>query len=401
MFGRAMPEVKLTFEQLPRYLDQCFNGKLKELESSAGRIIKALDEAKSQFETACEAFERGDYEPDTEYTPRLSASYIKSSKGAYIKSLRSILVQHSHAAQADNIYSKYNYEQSEIEHMVDSVLKTNMQFNPVLLGYSDNLGNFKKSFSAMEKCSKSLKDELLLWGDEVGEYKAILGEINRIQVLDEEHRNIRSALESMTTKAGKDEVTPADPVVAMLEKERAKLSDIERRRAALEASIASTMMPLERAARKYDHSIGRKSKAADYITKPMESIADKASYSEFQNIIEAIYKEIESGGLEIKSKTVALHSVDVIRKGDVLRDIEEAKALDDELREGRAAVRDLERMAEEMHMRDIDSKNIEAEREAMLGKDAAIIREQTSIRKNIEDEFARFYKVRLSIETAH
>ncbi len=397
MFGRHPPEIKIDFEQLPNYLDQCFDAKLKDLASNASRIMKALESAKYQFEKACDDFEKNESEPDTEDTPRLSVSYIKGSKAAYIKSLRSVLVRHQHAESGRNIYSRYNYEQLQAEEMINSVLKTNMQFSAVLLGYSDRLGDFKRAFSTIEKCNKNLKDEMGMWSAEEEEHARISNEIGRINTLTEGRAALRSAIERISSQKIPHGIDQKPQDAQMLDEEKGRLRELEGRRSSLEAEIASMMMPLERAARKYDHSVGKHSSASDYITKPTQKITDGASYSEFQRIIGVIYKEMEAGRLEIKNRAAAQRSFDAIMSGDVLNDIEAARSLDDQLSEKRSIVKDLERVSEELRAHEYDAKTMEEEKAELQHNDEEMAAEQESIRKSIEEEFAKFYNVKVSI----
>jgi hypothetical protein len=401
MFGKPAPEVKLDLSQLPLYLDTCFDNKLRKLESNAEQLINEIERSKSEFESACDAFDRSEEAPDTEYTPRISASYIKSSKSAYIKSLHSIFTQHRHAAGSGNIYSKYSYEQAEIEDLINSVLKTNMQFNSVLLGYSSSLGNFKRTFSVIERCNKNLKGELGLWSREVEEYRAVSESLHKLEASIEERDKIKYAMKE-GIDASKSHPIDSEGIKNDLTKkfdeEKSKLRHIETRRSALEANMASILLPLERAARKYDHYVGGRSNFTDYITKPLENITDKSTHDQFMHIVDSLSKEIDSGKLEIKNRGLAIHSVEAVKKGEVMDAISEIRSLDGQISAIRQSINGLEHTINEIKGYQKNSLDMQAEQDRLRHRDAVLANDQASIKKDIEEKFLRYYKVKVLIQ---
>ena len=398
MFRKPKPEIKLDIEQLPGYLDQCFDGKMRQFEAEAERIVKSADEAKAQFISAYEQFENSSSAPDTEFAPMISASYVRGNKNAYVRALRAILGQHSHVAHSNNVYSKYYSEQAAIDNMINSVLKTNMQFNSVLIAYSTEMNSFKKSFSALERCNKNLKDELGYRTREIDEYKKVSENIGKLDAVVEEIRLIGSELEKLSgqgTEASK--AAGKEEAMKKLESSMGELASMEKRRAYLEGSVASALLPLERAARKYEHSVGGRPKLTDYITRPMENIVDRSAYSELQGLVEKLYKEIETGSIGIKSTEPVGRSVELVRNGNILGWIDEIKLLDAKIHEVKEEMDELRRIGEEISSYEHSSMSKKEAEKALRFKEVNMIGERAKLVTLIQEQFAKYYNERISI----
>jgi hypothetical protein len=74
-------------------------------------------------------------------------------------------------------------------------------------------------------------------------------------------------------------------------------------------------MPLERAARKYDHISDKKTKLADFIARPFEMIVDDAAYGEFRSVVKGLKEAIEGGKVEVGNRNEAVgHLLAVMNK---------------------------------------------------------------------------------------
>lgn len=207
LFGSSSNTEELSLEKLEETLNSSFNRKLNTLESKASRIVNDLSSIKIQFIEACDKFEKLDIEPENENIYIDTTSFVKSQKGFYAKTLKSLIKEWNLSGnEAPNIYDNYNLVLANTEKSINEILQANNRFKKVLYSYADHLDYFKKHFSMIERYRDSLKSEIEKVGNERLEYNSINSQITKLNSLIEEFhfvdKNIISLNETVKFNSG-------------------------------------------------------------------------------------------------------------------------------------------------------------------------------------------------------
>jgi len=344
------------------------------------KLLGSLD----NFQNAIKEFSNVKAEPDEELVGSISVSFIKKQKPKYEESLSSavsILREQISAINRDTKYEELREFQLHFADFVSKILSLNSNFRGVIMGYSDEMRFFKKPFSIIEKSLKDLEYELSR-GEEVFRfYMALKDEIKKLIAL----KNELYIMADVTDNDAKNTSNNASPI-------KAEISAIENKISALQEEVSKSeykyhkisaevellLKPLERAARKYDHSNTGKQSIAKHLSNPMTELSNELAYSHFIAMLNDMKSKIKDKTISVDNEAQVIEQInDVLNSGinssisEANSSIEDKQSVEREILGYKNAIYDLNKKL----------NNIESESKMIDQK----IKNSAEIKKMIED----------------
>jgi len=385
-------------DELYPLLNSLFDKKLESFKTRNLGILGELQKAKLQFISACEGFDILNEEPYTEDLYAFNISFIKSQKHLYAMAQKRLLNDLTLKSEnAPNAYDEYVSIVSNVESVTKEVLKTNANFKQVVQCYSNYLGDFKKSFSAIERLAKLLRGELDKSAGEFSEYKAVREQVSRLNLQFEElkaiNKNIDALKEDSKQNAfgasNKGELDASEGL-ANKKTELAKANDESSR---LYNKINMLTAPLERVAKKQDHLSAGKKQLHAFIEDPISSIGSEAEYNEFRALVQKLNEAVNTGAVDVKNRAAVSRGVSELLSSDIHSMINSFRSIQQRRLEVASEIRSLEtvlssireeRASSERRIRDIETLERSAG-EIRKARDAA----KSTIEKLLSDYYAK------------
>ncbi|MGA3021173.1 MAG: hypothetical protein ABSD68_04460 [Candidatus Micrarchaeales archaeon] len=397
--GRGRLE-NVKLQELGSFLDPLFEKKLGQFVPQTDSTLGELEKAKRQFIIACDEFEKSNPEPYTEDLYTVNINFIKAQKNLYAQALRKLagnLVMKSDGEM--NAYESYLLIASNLESVMNEMLKANATFRQVVHCYSNNLGNFKKTFSNIERLTAAIRNALDKESEEFSRYKEVKElalRLNRnIRELESLKNNVE-ALKSMETKSGMADTDLLD-ISNNLETKKSELlgviNEISRMRGRMESLIA----PLERAAKKFDHFSLSKRKLHPFIENPMSSMENEASRNEFKTLVNALKEAVDAGSIEVNNKVEIGRSVSNVLGADFYSISSSLNSLEQKRREVEGEIGTLERNLNALKEKKTSRERQKREMEMIEGKIKEMENERNSTKSKIEKLFSEYYGKSISL----
>jgi hypothetical protein len=304
--GKGGAVVDVRSDGLVKLLNSSFDSKLRNFDSRASKIVKELLRARSSYKEACEAFSALDADPEIDNPYREHISSLKSQKGFYSNALKRIFDGWNlNLSDASNLYDKYYTVLSSTERFINETLKANNKSRQTLYHYSRYLARLNTSFSSIGLYRNSLKSEFDKVGKEFSDYNAINDQITKLGILKSDLDTINNSLNSLNeafvsnnNESIKEEETE---LASDLSAKGKSLWDLNNEISALHSRVGSLIVPLERVAKKFDHTSGRKRQLWTFLEDPMSNIKNENDYKEFRDLMTGLKKEVDSGSIESKN----------------------------------------------------------------------------------------------------
>lgn len=401
-FGRKETVEPLPLPSLSALLDQLFNKKMQPLEERSQGIIRELHAAHGQFISTCLAFEKLDAEPYTEdiWMPNINA--IKSNKAQYAAALTDIA---SHLdLEADlsmNIYSRYYAILSNVEQMMNSIIRTNSKFKQSFYCYSRYLGGFKKASAYLDRLILLFRSELEKRSAEFAQYNLIKEHISQLKAQGSELEALNEAISALRSNS---KSIDNDPVEQIESETKKKLSDkstellaIREEASRISSRISLLTAPLERPSRKLDHLALRKKSLHLFLEDPVGTIKDESEYHDFMELLHDLEKNVASGAIESKNPQELSNSISILLNSDIYYLITSLKDLDHKRLEVHAQIRELDRILEELYSGRRSVANAHQQILLMEVEIKRILSSRQSLKDEIEKGFSLNYGKLISI----
>ena len=255
--GLEHPEESIPVEQLMPFLNKSFESAILEFSKMSEEHVSLFDSSKKEFITACHILEQYKGEPVVEdmWAPNINS--IKLQKISYTKTLERIIL-HEREGSFTTSYGKYKAELSYMEELISELLRVNNMFKVVIMSYSNELSQFKKVFSNMERARDKLRLGLTTIEPQHRSYEELMNKIENLQGMLDEYELMQqnsaalskeiSSLENTNSSSINDELSNYSNEIKL------KLSSFDNESSQLKLKLSSVLIPIERAARKMDYS---------------------------------------------------------------------------------------------------------------------------------------------------
>ncbi|MGC8587056.1 MAG: hypothetical protein ACP5K9_02075 [Candidatus Micrarchaeia archaeon] len=403
LFGNPKTE-EIPASQLERYLIGLFDAVTAKNVEDCKRRLENVEIAISDFKLACLALADVDSDPDDEFISQESFGTLKYQKSVYAKTLVSSIdaaLRGIQSASGTTEYERLLADKKILEEFIAHLLKLNTSFRNVFLGYGEHFGMIKKTFKRVESSIEALRLELDKKSADFSKHRILMGNVQKLALLRESLNELKKEHLVLLEKANysgraKPESQDANLNLKteLLSKE---ISENELAEKSILAKINEILLPLERAARKYDHESGSKSKLAEAMQNAFASLEEDNAYENFMGMLKDMQSRIESietdtHELELTKRKLKA-ALDANLKDyatEVLKLRSTRAQLSNELKTYRAILEELDSDA----ARGAESRKMIAANEE---KSSKINSEIGSLERKIEMMVSEYYKKRIII----
>jgi chromosome segregation ATPase len=398
--GRGKPE-NVKLQELDSFLDPLFKKKLGQFVPLTVSTAGDLERAKRQFIDACDEFERSDPEPYTEDLYTVNINFIKAQKNLYAQALRrlasSIMTEPKGTA---NIYESYVLIASNLESVMNEMLKANATFKQVVHCYSNSLSSFKRAFSSIEKLTATIRNELGKESGEFSRYKEVKGLASRlsqnIMELESLKNNVETLRKIIETKEGANDANSLD-ISKNLESKKSELSGVTSEISRTHAKMESLILPLGRSAKKFDHFSVSKKKLHPFIENPLSAIENDVSCNEFKIMVNALKEAVDSGSIEVSNKAEVSKTISNVLNADLFSISNSLKSLGQKRKDIEGEISVLERSLNALKDRSASRERQRREMETMEEKARRMENERDAAKSKIERLFSEYYGKLVSV----
>ena len=347
LFGRKEEIEEASASELLEVVTKLFDAKVSSLDLKASRIASEIEESITAFKNACERFGKLGKDPDFEYMKPTNEAQVRNNKGIYVYSLLRTMepTQREHKGTR---YHKYRAVLDSTKGMIDEVLRINGMFRQVLEAYSNDLDDFKRSFSKLEKNVKRLEAELAARGSDLTEYETLERHIDALRAAIDERDAIKREVAEASSVPSKD-TDPESRLHALEDAERRRRGELDRleeMKAKLKSGILTSLGVMQKAARKYDHSSASRLKIGDYIANAESMLLrDPAGFADFREQAASMNAAIMDGSIGIKPAKDLTEAIGFVLSGkmeDMVKEFNDldakAKPISDELADMRIEI---------------------------------------------------------------
>jgi hypothetical protein len=331
---------EVGIDLLEEEIGKLFDKKLEKFTARASKISARVEDAKREFVLACNEFEKVSDEPDLEFKRWLNANFIKGQKQAYAAALKEVFST-TDKPSGQVSYSRYSAELAALNSVINEMLSINGRNRDIIHAYSKHLGHFKYLQATLENLAASLRTELERASGEFNEYNDVVAGIAKIRASCDEIDSLKNRLESVdAVKPGSvDAKAEIGGLEARASAKRTELAKLEMDIDEISSRIASLILPLEKAARVYDHSAMKKVKLFEMVENPVHTLASEEGFGEFSRMIEGLKDSIEKNRIELKKPGETLSLISRIRGANIYEELSrlallnrEAKVIEGEIR---------------------------------------------------------------------
>ncbi len=405
LFGRREETLEVSADRLEAFQRELFEHDTERTVSQGANSLNRLQKGLDLFSHAIETLSSHTGTPDEEYIGRTSVGVASDQKRNYEMALRNALASlREELARNDDEtrYERLQREKLSFESFISKLLSINSNFKLVVLGYSAQMGAFKKAFAAIEKGVKEFGIALEKGAEQLKQYDALNSRIARFQALREELR----AISDTTANASDAEVSArekesASASASQVETKRTelsrKMSVVASHADRLSSSLGDLLLPIERASRKFDHDAKKGPKLGDYVTDPYSKSWNVTERAEFQTLLKDLRKSVMDGKVDMKnSEGIAAH-IDLIMESDIAGLVGEIKAIRAEQDSIKEEIRSCEDEIRMLLSRASSSDSVLAERAKMLENKSKLEAEANSAMLEISKLFYEIYKKQIKI----
>jgi hypothetical protein len=400
-FSKEPKQVDLALDSCESYLKERFEALSSPVIGRCSPILGRLAMALDSFSASLEKFSKIEKDPDEEFTGRMSMSFIKAQKPKYIESVNNSISSLNEALNSikyDTKYEDIRGVQVTYADFISRLLSTNANFKGVVMGYSEEMKLFKKPFQLLEKNLKDLEYELNKFEQGFRSYIALRDEIGKaislkndlyIETDDKENPAPDSNGESIEAERAEIE--------SKLNGIKAEIIKLESRYNSIKSDVELILKPLERTARKYDHSSSSKTSLASMLSSPISKIGNELSYANFVSMLKDMGAKVSDGSIKIEnSDQISEQIKDAINAG-----IDSAIAEANSLTEQKSELAEQEKYYEnKLYETRKKATTIESERRSRMSNlehRAEIKMQIENAKATIEKMFMQYYGVKVHI----
>ena len=369
----------------------------KQADAAEASIISGI----AGFKESIANFSNSRSDPEMEYIPNYSIEFVKSQKENYCKRLERILDRSFEEEDGRDAYYNLLLKEHFYSGMLDSILKHNAKFRPVVIGYAKDIDSFKKVYSNIEKRINDLKNVIKSKSSEYDRYIEIRDKIDALlqlisdkEYLMEENAKIKEEVREVEMAEVKENsIKELNSEISEKSNEIVVLQD---RISGENSKITAILYPLKRLARKYDYISGEKISLSDFLDNPY-ILSDPGNYSLFLKELNSLKDMVMKGRIEVKKKESFVEQIEeVVNAGladrikNLMKVKEELSELQGSLNEARIGVSTEKSIEEDKHARKEQAKEND-------GKIAEMDLKIEEICKELELLFNKYYKSLIKI----
>ncbi len=384
---------EIDIDLLDKEVGALFDKKLEKFAARASKISERIDSARREFVAACDEFGKVSNEPDIEFKRWLNPNFIKSQKGAYTAALRGVF-DSVNRPTGQMSYFKYSAELASLDAAITEMLSINGRNRDIIHAYSKYLGHFKYLQAALEGLAANLRTELGKVSTEFNEYNDVMTALAKLRSTCEEIGVLKRGLgnfEMLDVEKGGEKGDTSE-LEAKATSKKAELAKIKENIDKISFRVESLVLPLEKAARIYDHSAMKKVKLFEIVENPVESLASVGGFGEFNKMIEELKESIEKGRIDLKRPEETLSLISKIKEAKIYEELSRLALLKKEVSVARDEVKFFE-----MEIGNIKSRAWESESrmKKISDMDSAIKNLENSKREDklaLEQLITKYYK---------
>lgn len=399
--GKSKPE-NVTPEALTSLLNSLFDKKLGSFKTRTSNILNELQRAKLHFISACEGFEKLSAEPYTEELYTFNVNFIKNQKNLYARTQKRLISDLTLKSEnAQNVYDGCASIVSDVESITKEVLKTNANFRQVVQRYPNHLGDFKKSFSTIERLTKMLRGELDKSAGEFSKYRDAREHIAGLNSQSEELEAMRKRIDVLkqNSKPNDDSASNKSELDASekLTNKKSELAKLSAEGSRLYNKINLLATPLERVAKKLDHLSASKKQLHMFIEDPIGRISNEAEYNEFRALVQELNKAVETGAVDAKNRAEVSRGASELLNSDIYSMINSFRSIQQRRLEATNEVRSLETALDSIREERAASERRVKEIETLEGRAGEIKKARDDAKSAVERLFSDYYAKPISI----
>ena len=304
-FSKEPKQVDLALDSCESYLRERFEAISGPVIDRCSPILGKLATALDSFGASLEKFSKIEKDPDEEFTGRMSISFIKAQKPKYIESANNSISSLNEALDSikyDTKYEDIRAVQVTYADFISRLLSTNANFKGVVMGYSEEMKLFKKPFQLLEKNLKDLEYELNKFEQDFRSYIALRDEIGKaISLKNELYIETNEDNKPASYSNGESIEAERAEIENKLNEIKAEIIKLESRHNSIKSDIELILKPLERTARKYDHSSSSKTSLASILSSPISKIGNELSYASFVSMLKDMGAKVSDGSIKIEN----------------------------------------------------------------------------------------------------
>lgn len=369
----------------------------KQADAAEASIISGI----AGFKESIANFSNSQSDPEMEYIPNYSIEFVKSQKENYCKRLERILERSFEEEDGRDAYYNLLLKEHFYSGMLDSILKHNAKFRPVVIGYAKDIDSFKKVYSNIEKRINDLKNVIKSKSNEYDRYIEIRDKIDALLQLISDKEYLME--ENAKIKEEVREVEMAEVKENSIKELNSEISEksneivvFQDKISGENSKITAILYPLKRLARKYDYISGEKISLSDFLDNPY-ILSDPGNYSLFLKELNSLKDMVMKGRIEVKKKESFVEQIEeVVNAGladrikNLMKVKEELSELQGSLNEARLGVSTEKSIEEDKHARKEQAKEND-------GKIAEMNLKIEGICKELELLFNKYYKSLIKI----
>ena len=399
LFWRGVPEEEVKMSELEKLLDALFDKKLEKFAARTSRASGEITRVKQEFMLACDEFEKLSVEPDTDYVRLWNPGYIRNQKLVYVAAIRRILGRDA-VASGSTAYARSSSMLTDLDSLIEEIQKINEAFKPIVHAYHGHLGKFKNASVGLGAIATGLRYEIEKAGREADEYNSVKGCIFKLRALADEVDAAEEGLAALqgkqfSKKNRKEEIKDAE---SRLSTKLEGLNAIKMEIGETASAIDSVLVPLEKAARIYDHFSGRKRKLSEIVTNPLQALGSGAGLAELNTMLDELDSSIKAGRLEIKNPDTVVAHISNAKNANLHDKISRLELLHSEEQTMKDEIRHLERLVEELNT---EISTSEAHEKESVEQERRITELRSSLQEEkevVEGLFVKYYKKKIAIK---
>ncbi len=400
-FNKEPKQVDLALDSCEGYLNEKFEALSSPVIDRCSPILGRLASALDSFSASVEKFSKIEKDPDEEFTGRVSISFIKAQKPKYVESLNNSIASLNEALESikyDTKYEDIRGVQVTYADFISRLLSINANFKGVVMGYSEEMKLFKKPFQLLEKNLKDLEYELNKFEQGFRSYIALRDEIAKaislknelsISTVDEAEPLSDSNGESLEAKKGEIE--------SGLNAVKSSILHVENRYNSIKSEIELVLKPLERAARKYDHSSSSKTSLASILSSPISRIGSELSYVGFIAMLKDMGAKVSDGSIKIDNAAQIQEQINDAINAGIDSAIAEASSLMKQKAELELQEKDYGNRLYETRKKATSIESEHRSRIAVAQRKAEIGMQIENAKATIEKMFMQYYNAKVHI----
>ena len=393
-------EEEFTLNNLTPLLKKLLDESLSDFYSTSDDYVSLFNDSKKGFIEECKVLEKHTGEPNVEdmWAPNINS--IKTQKNSYTKTLMRVL-EKEYEGSFDTKYGKYKAELSIMGDTIGEMLRINSMFKVVVLSYSNELTQFKKIFANMERARDKLQLSITDIQPKYKKYEEIRNKIENLYGMIEESNlmdsNVSSINSELSTLSAKNDSSLHEKLKTLLTEKNQELSSAKEKIHNMKVKISSSLMQLERAARKMDYSYKGKRSLVSFIENPEENFNDESDYKDFEKLLDDMVSLLNMDKIQIKGKEAIFPIIQKLKTSEFRDQIKQLSELNEQKKFLFDEINNLENevLSKESKSKIIQEK--EKEKQQMFLRKEQLKQLTTSTKSELIELFLKYYNRKIKV----